>query len=369
MGSRKTKEQFIADAKKVFGDYYDYSLVDYVNNNTKVKIICPVHGVFEQIPRSHISGRGCQKCARSVVGETLKHTTSEFVEMANKVHNNKYDYSKTKYIRMQDKVCIICKEHGEFWQTPNVHLKGSGCPQCAINSRVEIISSTTERFIKQAKIVFGDRYDYSKVIYKNYLTKVEIICSKHGSFFQLPYQHLSCKGCKKCADELKIIDKDELIKRLNILHHNKYDYSLLDYRIQNENVNIICPVHGVFKQRLSHHVEGAGCPMCESSKGEKLIFSYLKDNNIKFETQKTYDDLYDKQKLRYDFFIPKMNLLIEFNGLQHYEVISDGKEMFEYRQRHDKMKTEYAKKNNINLLVIKYNDDIIKRLQEVLKVS
>lgn len=305
MGSRKTKEQFIADAKKVFGDYYDYSLVDYVNNNTKVKIICPVHGVFEQIPRSHTSGIGCQKCGRAVVGETLKHTTAEFVEMANKVHNNKYDYSKTKYIRMQDKVCIICKEHGEFWQTPNTHLKGCGCPQCAINSRVEIISSTTERFIKQAKKRIGDKYDYSKVKYKNYLTPVEIICREHGSFFQLPYQHLG----------------------------------------------------------------GKGCPICGASSGEKEIIDYLNKNNIGFEYQKTYDDLSDVQKLRYDFYVPSKNLLIEYNGVYHYKVVNGDVEKYKYQIKHDKMKSDYAKKNKIPLLVIKYTENVKERLQEVFKVS
>lgn len=366
MGSRKTKEQFIEESKKLFGNYYDYSLVDYVNNNTKVKIICPVHDVFEQIPRSHTSGRGCSKCGSIITGNKLKHTTAEFIESATKIHGDKYDYSEVNYVRHCDKVKIICKKHGEFYQTPNAHLGGTGCPVCARESTIQKTSSNTERFITQAKTVFGDRYNYSKVHYANNLTKVEIVCSKHGSFFQLPYGHLRGKGCKKCADELKIIGKKELIERLNILHKNKFDYSLLEYRTQNENVSIICPMHGVFKQRLSHHVEGAGCPMCESSKGEKLIFDYLKENNIQFETQKTYDDLYDKQKLRYDFFIPNKNLLIEFNGLQHYEVISDGIEMFEYRQKHDKMKTEYAKKNNINLLVIKYSENIIERLREVL---
>ena len=366
MGSRKTKEQFIEESKKLFGDYYDYSLVDYVNNNTKVKIICPVHGVFEQIPRSHTSGRGCSKCGREVTADKIRYSNEHFIELATKIHGNKYDYSEVDYKRAQDKIKIICRKHGAFFQRPNQHLNGNGCPVCGFESMVSKTSSNTERFIKQAKIVFGDRYDYSKVHYVNNLTKVEIICSKHGSFFQLPYGHLRGKGCKKCGDELKIIGKEELVKRLNLLHNNKYDYSLLTYRVQNENVSIICSIHGVFKQRLSHHVEGAGCPMCESSKGEKIIFSYLKENNIKFETQKTYDDLYDKQKLRYDFFIPNKNLLIEFNGQQHYEVINDGIEMFEYRQKHDKMKAEYARKNKIKLLVIKYNEDVIKRLKEVL---
>ena len=305
MGSRKTKEQFIADAKKQFGDYYDYSLVDYVNNNTKVKIICPVHGVFEQIPRSHTSGIGCQKCGHTVVGETLKHTTAEFVEMANKVHHNKYDYSKTKYIRMQDKVCIICKEHGEFWQTPNVHLKGCGCPQCAINSRVEIISSTTERFIKQAENVFGDRYDYSKVNYKNYLTNIEIVCREHGSFFQLPYQHL----------------------------------------------------------------KGKGCPICSASTGEKEIIDFLNKKNLDFVYQKTFDDLADVQKLRYDFYVPSKNLLIEYNGVYHYKVVNGDVAKYEYQIKHDKMKSDYAERHNIPLLVIKYTENVTERLQEVLKVS
>lgn len=305
MGSRKTKEQFIADAKKLFGDYYDYSLVDYVNNNTKVKIICPVHGVFEQVPRNHTSGIGCWKCGRVVTANKTRHTTAEFIENATKIHGDKYDYSEVEYTRTQDKVKIICKKHGAFYQRPNQHIKGNGCPVCGFESMVAKTSSNTERYVQQARKILGDRYDYSKVNYKNYLTNIEIVCREHGSFFQLPYQHL----------------------------------------------------------------KGKGCPICSASTGEKEIIDYLNQKKLDFVYQKTFDDLSDVQKLRYDFYVPSKNLLIEYNGVYHYKVVNGDVAKYEYQIKHDKMKSDYAKKNNIPLLVIKYTENVKERLQEVLKVS
>lgn len=302
MGSRKTKEQFIEESKKLFGDYYDYSLVDYVNNNTKVKIICPVHGVFEQVPRNHTSGIGCWKCGREITADKTRHTTTEFIEMATKVHGDRYDYSEVQYVRMQGKVKIICKEHGVFYQSPNVHLQGGRCPKCAVLSRVEKTSSNTEKFIEQAKANNGDKYDYSKVNYTNNVTPVEIICRLHGSFFQIPIQH----------------------------------------------------------------IRGKGCPICSASSGEKEIYDYLTKKNIDFEYQKTYDDLSDVQKLRYDFYVPSKNLLIEFNGIYHYKVVNGDVAKYEYQLKHDKMKSDYAKKHNIPLLVIKYTENVKERLAEVI---
>ena len=125
-----TTESFIEKAKKVHGEKYDYSKVEYKNSETKVCIICPEHGEFWQTPHSHLNGTGCHRCAIEKVNEKQKLTTESFIEKAKKVHGNKYDYSKVKYASSQTKVCIICPEHGEFWQTPNVHLSGSGCPSC-----------------------------------------------------------------------------------------------------------------------------------------------------------------------------------------------------------------------------------------------
>ena len=124
-----TTEQFIEKAKQIHGNKYDYSKVEYVNNHTKVCIICPEHGEFWQTPNSHLNGNGCSSCKG-----LKKLTTKEFIERAKQVHGNKYDYSKTIYVNKRTKVCIICPIHGEFYQTPHNHVyQKQGCPECGKN--------------------------------------------------------------------------------------------------------------------------------------------------------------------------------------------------------------------------------------------
>ena len=186
-----TKEEFVKKAQEVHGDYYDYSKVEYKNNSTKVIIICPKHGEFEQRPSKHLSGQGCSKCSGH-----YKRNTEEFIKEASILHNNKYDYSKVNFVDTHTKVCIICPEHGEFWQTPHMHLgtRHQGCPKCGGTSKL-----TTEEFIEKAKKVHGDKYDYSKTKYISNAEKVCIICPEHGEFWQKANDHLSGeKGCPQC---------------------------------------------------------------------------------------------------------------------------------------------------------------------------
>ena len=113
----------------------------------------------------------------------------EFIEKAKRIHGDKYDYSKTEYINATTKVCIICPEHGEFWMTPNNHTHGThpqNCPKC-----VGGVRSNTDDFIKKAKELHGDKYDYSKVNYVNNKTKVCIICPEHGEFWVTPSNHIN----------------------------------------------------------------------------------------------------------------------------------------------------------------------------------
>lgn len=138
----------------------------YENTKTKVCIICPKHGEFWQTPNSHLSGKGCPKCASN-----FKLTTDCFISKAKLVHNNEYNYSKVKYIEINTKVCIICPKHGEFWQTPASHIRGAKCPSCFRNS----LLLDTNIFIQKAIKKHGNKYDYSKVNYIDYHTKVCII--------------------------------------------------------------------------------------------------------------------------------------------------------------------------------------------------
>ena len=187
---RLTTEEFIQKAKEIHGDKYDYSKVEYVNNKTKVCIVCPEHGEFWLKPNTHLSMHiGCPICNRKI------HNTETFINESNKVHNNKYDYSKTEYVDSKTKVCIVCPEHGEFWQKPNNHINGQGCSICL--KKVY----DTETFIQKAKEIHGDKYDYSKVEYVNNKIKVCIVCPEHGEFWQRPDSHLYMKtGCPKCTE-------------------------------------------------------------------------------------------------------------------------------------------------------------------------
>ena len=192
---KKTTEQFIAEARAVHGDKYDYSKVQYVRRDVKVTIICKHHGPFEQQPSSHLKGRGCSRCWGN-----HKFTTEEFKAKAKEIHGDKYDYSKVQYVGSKTKVTIICPEHGPFEQQPRQHVNlAHGCPQCTgyIGQR------TTEEFKAKAKEVHGDKYDYSKVEYVNSKTKVTIICPDHGEFEQAPDHHFNNgRGCPQCANGL-----------------------------------------------------------------------------------------------------------------------------------------------------------------------
>lgn len=187
----RTKEEFIKKAREIHGDAYDYSKIVYRGSFEKVCIVCPEHGEFWQSPAKHLEGNGCKQCYY----DSIRKTTKEFVKDAKRVHGNKYSYKKVRYKKNTEKVCIICPEHGEFWQTPKDHLRGRGCPLCADNHPLNI-----ELFIERAKSVHGEKYDYSKVDYRNNQTKVIITCPKHGDFLQAPSSHLEGCGCPTCKE-------------------------------------------------------------------------------------------------------------------------------------------------------------------------
>ena len=196
-------EEFIKKAKNVHGNRYDYSLVDYKNNRTHIEIICTEHGSFLQTPSGHLSGKGCTECGKEKNKEDTRSrimlSKDEFIKRANNVHKNLYDYSKIEYVDTRTKIKIVCKKHGSFLQTPQKHMSGRGCPSCGRERTTEHNFSNTEDFIYKAKLLHGNLFDYKKTDYKGADIKTEIICKKHGSFFQSPHNHLKGSGCPKCG--------------------------------------------------------------------------------------------------------------------------------------------------------------------------
>ncbi len=299
-----TQEEFINKCLQI-APQYDYSKVHYINSKTKVCIICPIHGEFWQTPNSFLSRkRMCPQCGKINRKLKLSFTLEEFINKARKIHGDKYIYSKVEYINNYTKVCIICPEHGEFWQTPREHLRNQGCPKCHLNYLHNENILTTEEFIERAIEIHGNRYVYSKVNYIDSKTKVCIICPNHGEFSQTPNSHL----------------------------------------------------------------QGQGCPFCNQSKLERTVEKILKENDIKYLPQYKEKWLKNKNELRLDFYLPEYNVAIECQGKQHFEPVEylGGEKEFEQRRICDVIKYDLCKEHGIKILYFsltkKYNDFLSEKL-------
>lgn len=191
---------FIEKARAVHGDRYDYGRVVYAHSQEKVIITCTKHGDFEQRPNCHLKGYGCAKCGREEMAAKLSQEAKDgFIEKACAIHGDRYDYSRVFYIRSKDNVTITCKQHGDFEQTPNRHLKGYGCYKCGRNSAAaENTQKAKDVFIERSRAAHGDRYSYDRVVYVRSSDKIIITCKQHGDFEQTPGSHLRGRGCPSC---------------------------------------------------------------------------------------------------------------------------------------------------------------------------
>jgi hypothetical protein len=191
-------DNFIRRANAIHNNKYNYDLVDYKTNKTKVIIVCPKHGKFEQVPSSHLNGHGCRECHFEKSAKDRTNSVSYFIEKSRLSHGNKYDYSEVglRYSDGRSKVKIICPKHGGFLQIAKTHMIGLGCQKCSNDNK----RYTNEIFMEKAKKVHGDKYNYSKVDYKSCLDEITIVCEKHGEFKALPVNHLrGCGHCNKCG--------------------------------------------------------------------------------------------------------------------------------------------------------------------------
>ena len=371
---KNKKLDFIEKAKSIHGNKYDYSKAEYINCETKVCIICPEHGEFWQTPYVHNNLKcGCPKCGHVKTNNAKKLNKQQFIEKAREVQGDKYDYSKVEYINSKKKVCVICPEHGEFWQAPSSHLNGQGCPKCFSNKKRILYSFNKQQFIEKAKSIHGNKYDYSKINYVNANTKVCIICPEHGEFWQTPYVHNNLKcGCPKCgrinASLGETMKVEDFINKAREVHGDKYDYSKVEYVKSKIPVRIICRKHGEFLQTPDAHIHGSGCQICSNSKstGEEEILKFLKEIcNESIETRNR--NVIKPQEL--DIFIPSKKVAIEFDGLRWHS------ELFNKDKNYHIYKTEQCKKNGIALIHIfedewTYHTDIVKeKLKHILKAD
>lgn len=291
-----TYDEFLKRSIEKHGDKFNYDEVEYINQYTPVKIKCPIHGFFEQIPKSHMNGYDCRKCSQLKIANNLKGVKkihkldrNTIIDRLKKIHNYNYD---------------------------NCEIEGSR----------------------------------DNAIIKN------VICPIHGAFSKRLNNHLRQEqGCNKCGSNKS--NTEEFIKKSNIIHQNKYNYSKSNYINDRTKIEIECPIHGRFYQTPGKHIFGQGCPDCYgliSSKGESFIRNFLSDNKIKFEYQKSIPGT----KLKFDFYIPHKNMAIEYDGIQHYEPREKfgGEKEYLLQVNRDKLKNIYCEENNITLLRISYKN-------------
>ncbi len=277
---QKYNKIFIKKSKKIHKNKYNYSKFIYINARKDGIIICPSHGEFTQRPDNHLQGKGCSKCRDELSALRFKSNQTEFKNKSNKIHKNKYDYSKFIYINAHTKSNIICKEHGCFLQTANQHLGGKGCPKCG---RLKIENSrrlTIKNVLSKFKKIHKNKYDYSLIKeYKNERIRLPIICKKHGVFLQSSVVHLNGSECPRCRSMI-----------------SKFEKEFLDYlKIPNNPVNRqVC----IFRKRVDGLLNNT-------------IYEYLGDywhgNPNKFHpmdinqwTKKSFGELYKQTILRLD---------------------------------------------------------------------
>ena len=402
---------FIFRATQVHGNRYDYSDVSYVDSGTPTRIICSKHGPFLQSPSSHLQGRGCRKCqgtrllstaefakkAKEIHGEQFSYTKSHyrgsrrpveircnkcnryiwqnagnhlagrrcqhcygqtkrsldsFVRDARAVHGHRYDYTQTIYRGHHKKLLIICELHGQFTQRASGHLNGYGCPECGnLDSRNKQALSR-EEFIEKAQLIHGSAYDYSSANYINQREKVDIGCSKHGTFSQSAGSHLAGSGCPQCAG---VRTFEQFVDIAREKHKDRYRYPLPSEGqatfSMNERVNIECMTHGIFKQFGSNHIKGHGCPKCRN-KSEGRISEMLNRRNCKWQELVIRDEA---RRYHFDFYLPDFNTLVERDGEQHYPKVwattgwfgtfieeVGSKHTYHYQVQNDRKKTALA---------------------------
>lgn len=247
----------------------------------------------------------------------VKLTTANFINKAIAIHGNRYDYSSTIYFGRREKIDIICRLHGKFTSTAKIHLEGGNCKYCIFEESKINQSKGNDQFIKEARFIHGDKYDYSKVNYINCKIEVEIICNNcKNTFYQIPNNHiLYGNGCRSCSIKNRTKKLPEFISQANLVHNNKYDYSKVIYKNTGIKVIIICPYHGEFEQTPTSHIDSkSGCPSCFNrtsfSEREWLDYCDVPDN----KDCRQVKIIASGKNFTVDGFVKETNTVYEYYG-------------------------------------------------------
>lgn len=233
-------EEFIKKAKLIHGDLYDYSQVNYINARTKITIICPVHGIFEQNPNAHLQGHKCPLCYKATHSKKPL-TLDLFIQKAKSIHNDDYDYSLiTEYKNTRTKVPIKCNknpDHGIFYQIPKSHLAGGGCPKCGYDCQ----ALSQKQFLQKCYDKHGyEKYDYSSTKFISLRKFIKVKCkSCNEEFEQTADNHLYADNCCPNCEQIKY-DTTSVKEIISNKYNNKYDCSLIEYKNTASIITVIC---------------------------------------------------------------------------------------------------------------------------------
>jgi hypothetical protein len=271
---RLTIDDFIINSQARFGNKFSYEKTVYIDRFSELVVTCDVHDDIILTPEQHRwSKHGCPKCDYEIPRAKKKQVV---LDKARRIHGDLYDYSRVVFTNTSDKVEIGCSAHGSFWQSLYDHVnKRNRCPHCA-NA-----PDTFAEFVSKARKVHGDRYSYCEDSYQTTASIITISCSKHGEFPQRAASHLSGSKCKKCHVEEMRLSAEEFALNAKEIHRDRYDYSRVVYRGNKFKVEIICSKHGSFWQKPNAHVSSKnGCQLCAESHGEKAVEAVLKKYGI-----------------------------------------------------------------------------------------
>lgn len=336
-GRQLSTFDFISRSLLKHGLKYDYSKTVFVNSTTKVDIICPTHGVFQQYPGAHMRGFGCKKCAD--YSRKFNITVDDFITTAIDIHNNEHDYSGVVFNSIDDKIVVSCKVHGNFTTTPRRHLNGNKCRKCANASHGLKCRKPVAKWLEDAKEA-NPQFDYSLSDFTKEI--VTVICEIHGEQLKSRKELMKPTLCRQCSYLKFSVDNSAKSRALftstaSNLHNNRYDYSKVKYVNQLVPVAIECPTHGLFEQSPKHHLRGSGCPKCSISSGHSAILNFI--NSI-YHGDVIVNDRDIIAPYEVDIFIPDRKLGIEFHGVYWHSF--DSAESYEEKYRHA-LKADLAK--------------------------
>ncbi len=355
--TKKTDQQFKQEVYALVGNEYVF-LEPYVNSYTKIKVKHNKCGnTYKVKPNSFLNGDRCPYCSVKA-----KKTNAQFKQEVYASVGDEYTFLD-KYVNTQTKLRIKHNKCGNTYEvTPGNFLEGKRCPYCS-----GLVKKTDTKFQQEIYSLVGDEYTFLDK-YVSIGTKLRVKHNKCGSIYEIrPYSFLQGNRCPYCAGLVKKTDK-QFKQEIYDLVGNDYIF-IEHYQNAKTKIKVKHNVCGnVYEVTPSGFLNGHRCPFCNVPKGELILNKLLDTLNINYEYQKTFPDLKYKSYLSYDFYIPSQSILIEYQGIQHYQPIDHfgGEATFKKQQKHDQMKLDYAKDHGYNLIAIPYTEDTFSKIKKYL---